>query len=55
VKVHRHTPDGEQVVVAGADPLNVTGSTMGSARVPTRRHQRVVLRDGVVVEGLQAG
>ncbi|HVA09532.1 MAG TPA: DEAD/DEAH box helicase [Acidimicrobiales bacterium] len=55
VKVHRLSPDGEQVIVAGADPLNVTGSIMGGARVPTRRHQRVILRDGVVVEGLQAG
>jgi ATP-dependent Lhr-like helicase len=55
VKVHRRAPDGEQLVVAGADPLNVTGSIMGGTRVPTRRHQRVIFRDGVVVDDLQAG
>jgi ATP-dependent Lhr-like helicase len=52
-RVHRRRPEGEQVVVAGADPLNMTGTIVGGARVPTRRHQRVVYRDGVVVE-LQA-
>ena len=47
--------DGEQVVVAGADPLNMTGSIIAGARVPTRRNQRVVYRDGVVVDHLEAG
>jgi ATP-dependent Lhr-like helicase len=55
LKVHRSAPSGEQLVVAGADPLNVTGSIVGGARVPTRRNQQVIFRDGVVVEGLQAG
>jgi ATP-dependent Lhr-like helicase len=41
--------DGEEVVVAGADPLNMTGTVLGGTRVPTRRHQRVRYRDGVVV------
>jgi len=53
--VHRRPGEGEEVVVAGADPLNMTGSIIGGARVPTRRHQRVVYRDGVVVHQLQAG
>jgi ATP-dependent Lhr-like helicase len=53
--VRRRASDGEQVVVAGADPLNMTGSILGGARVPTRRHQRVVYRDGVVVDSLAAG
>jgi ATP-dependent Lhr-like helicase len=43
------------LVVAGADPLNVTGSVMGGVRVPTRRNQRVTFRDGVVVDDLRAG
>jgi ATP-dependent helicase Lhr and Lhr-like helicase len=55
LKVHRRAPDGEQLVVAGADPLNVTGSILGGARVPTRRNQRVIFRDGVVVDALAAG
>jgi hypothetical protein len=33
----------------------VTGSIVGGARVATRRNQQVIFRDGVVVEGLQAG
>ena len=40
--------------MAGADPLNMTGSILGGARVPTRRHQ-VAYRDGVVVDHLEAG
>jgi ATP-dependent Lhr-like helicase len=55
LKVHRRSPDGERLVVAGADPLNVTGSIMGGARVPTRRNQSVTFRDGVVVDDLRAG
>ncbi len=53
--VHRRGADGEQVVVAGADPLNMTGSIIAGARVPTRRNQRVVYRDGIVVDHLEAG
>jgi ATP-dependent Lhr-like helicase len=52
---HRAAGRGEEVVVAGADPLNMTGSILGGARVPTRRHQRVVYRDGIVVDRLEAG
>ncbi len=52
---HRRARDGEEVVVAGADPLNMTGPIVGGSRVPTRRHQRVVYRDGVVVDHLEAG
>jgi ATP-dependent Lhr-like helicase len=55
LKVHRRAPSGEHLVVAGADPLNVTGSVMGGTRVPTRRNQRVTFRDGVVVDDLRAG
>jgi ATP-dependent Lhr-like helicase len=55
LKVHRSAPNGEQLVVAGADPLNVTGTILGGVRVPTRRNQRVIFRDGVVVDDLQAG
>jgi ATP-dependent Lhr-like helicase len=55
LKAHRRAPSGEELVVAGADPLNVTGSIMGGTRVPTRRNQRVIFRDGVVVDDLRAG
>ena len=53
--VRRRGTEGEQVVVAGADPLNMTGSIIGGTRVPTRRNQRVVYRDGIVVDHLEAG
>jgi ATP-dependent Lhr-like helicase len=53
--VHRRPVEGEEVVVAGADPLNLTGSILGGTRVPTRRHQRVVYRDGAVVDHVAAG
>jgi ATP-dependent Lhr-like helicase len=54
-KVHRSTPSGDRLVVAGADPLNLTGSIVGGTRVPIRRNQRVVYVDGIVVDDLQAG
>jgi ATP-dependent helicase Lhr and Lhr-like helicase len=54
-RVHRSAPSGEQVVVAGADPLNVTGTILSNVRVPTRRHARVTFVDGVVVDDLRAG
>jgi ATP-dependent Lhr-like helicase len=53
--VHRRPSEGEEVVVAGADPLNLTGSVLGGSRVPTRRHQSVVYRDGAVVDHVAAG
>ena len=52
LKAHRRAPSGEELIVAGADPLNVT---VGGTRVPMRRNQRVILRDGVVVDDLRAG
>jgi len=55
LEVHRRAPSGERLVIAGADPLNVTGSIMGGTRVPTRRNQSVTFRDGVVVDDLRAG
>ena len=53
--MHRRPTDGEEVVVAGADPLNLTGSILGGTRVPTRRNHSVVYRDGAVVDHVRAG
>ena len=52
---HRRGGSGERVEVAGADPLNMTGTVLGGTRVPTRRNQRVLYRDGIVVDRLEAG
>ncbi len=38
---------GDEVVVAGADPLNLTGAWLGGTRVPAVRHRRVHYQDGV--------
>jgi ATP-dependent Lhr-like helicase len=54
-KVHRSTPAGDRLVVAGADPLNLTGSIVGGTRVPIRRHQSVTYVDGIVVPDVRAG
>ncbi len=37
---------GDEVVVAGADPLNLTGEWLGGTRVPALRHHSVRYRDG---------
>jgi len=47
--VRRSGPDGDEVAVAGADPLNLTGTVVPGPRVPALRHRRVVYRDGLVV------
>jgi len=39
-----------KVVVAAADPLNLTGTVLGGRRVPAIRHRQVASRGGVVVE-----
>ena len=47
----RGTPgDGTALTVAGSDPLNVTGTVLPGPRVPSARHRRVTLLDGLVVD-----
>ena len=44
----RADPDrGDEVVVAGADPLNLTGEWLGGTRVPAVKHRSVHYRHGV--------
>jgi ATP-dependent Lhr-like helicase len=45
--VRRDAGRGDEVVVAGADPLNLTGEWLGGARVPAVRHRTVRYRNGV--------
>ena len=49
-EVHADPARGEEVVVAGADPLNLTGEWLGGPRVPARLHRTVHYRDGVPAE-----
>ena len=45
--VARRSPDGSQVALAAADPLNLTGIVLPGPRVPAVRGRDIVLRDGV--------
>jgi ATP-dependent Lhr-like helicase len=40
----------DEVVIAAADPLNLTGTVLGGRRVPAVRNRQVAYRGGVVVE-----
>ncbi len=48
--VRRDPERGAEVEVAGADPLNLTGQTLGGARTPAIRHRTVHYRNGVAVD-----
>jgi ATP-dependent Lhr-like helicase len=54
-EVRRSPGQRDEVVVAAADPLNVTGSVGPGPRVPAVRHRRVVYRDGVAVPQTDVG
>jgi ATP-dependent Lhr-like helicase len=47
VEVRADPGRGDEVVVAGADPLNLTGEWLGGTRVPALRYRSVHYRDGV--------
>ncbi len=49
-EVRRDATRGDEVVVAGADPLNLTGDWLGGVRVPAVRHRSVRYRGGVPAE-----
>jgi len=46
-EVRRSSGDGEELAVAAADPLNVTGTVLPGPRVPAVRHRQVTYLDGV--------
>jgi ATP-dependent Lhr-like helicase len=48
--VRRDRERGAEVVVAGADPLNLTGQLMGGPRTPAVRHRKVRYVNGVAVD-----
>ena len=47
VEVRADPARGDEVVVAGADPLNLTGEWLGGTRVPALRYRSVHYRDGI--------
>ncbi|MFA5941528.1 MAG: DEAD/DEAH box helicase [Sinimarinibacterium sp.] len=52
---HRDDADAALVVVAGCDPLNLTGTLLPGERVPALPGHRVLLRGGVPVATLVGG
>ena len=54
-RVRQRAADGTFVCVCGADPLNLVGSVLAGARVPTLTAARVLYRDGVPLATLVAG
>jgi ATP-dependent Lhr-like helicase len=51
----KQAPDGTQVVIGAADPLNLVGSILPGERVAARTRNRVLLRDGLPVAVLEGG
>jgi ATP-dependent Lhr-like helicase len=47
-RTRRNGNQDEEVVVAAADPLNLTGTVLGGRRVPAIRNRQVAYRGGVV-------
>ncbi len=52
---HREAYADDHVVLAGCDPLNLTGVLLGGERVPAMPGNRVLLRDGVPVAAFVGG
>jgi ATP-dependent Lhr-like helicase len=48
--VRRDPSRGDDIVVAGADPLNLTGSVLHGPRVPAVRNRSVRYRNGIPVD-----
>ena len=46
-EVRRAPGSGEELAVAAADPLNLTGTVVPGPRVPAVRHRQVTYLDGV--------
>ena len=46
----REGRSGRRVTLAGSDPINLTGQVLGSPRVPSVRHRRVLIEAGDVTD-----
>jgi len=54
-RVRKREHDGALIMISGADPLNLVGSVLPGAKVPSVASSRVVYRDGLPVATLVAG
>ena len=48
--VRRSAPEGEEIVIGAADPLNLVGIILPGPRVSAAASETLRLRDGVMVE-----
>ena len=53
--LRKQRPNGEQVRISGADPLNLTGVILPGPRVPAIASNTVILTDGAVATAPDAG
>ena len=53
--VRRRTSEGETLIVAAADPLNLSGILVPGPRVPPAAREVIAFRDGAVVETGELG
>jgi ATP-dependent Lhr-like helicase len=53
--VRRRPPDGRTVVLAGSDPLNLTGTVIPGPRVAATSGNRILFRDGVPIAVRERG
>lgn len=53
--IRKQAPDGQFVILSGADPLNLTGILSPGPRVSALASNRILLRDGVTIATLEAG
>ncbi|MGH8145899.1 MAG: DEAD/DEAH box helicase, partial [Rhodanobacteraceae bacterium] len=54
-RVRKREHDGTLIAISGADPLNLVGSVLPGAKVPSVATSRVVYRDGLPVATLVGG
>jgi ATP-dependent Lhr-like helicase len=54
-QTRREPPSGEFIAVSGADPLNLVGSLLPGAKIPSLTGNRILYRDGIALGALVAG
>jgi ATP-dependent Lhr-like helicase len=54
-KTRNTPPEGLDIVVSGADPLNLLGGVLAGDRLPALTGARVLYRDGVPIATLTSG
>jgi ATP-dependent helicase Lhr and Lhr-like helicase len=53
--VRQREPDGTEVCLSGADPLNLIGNVIAGAKVPALTGSRILYRDGLPIASIVGG